>query len=182
MLYISCKLYYILWVRWPNQIRVNSTWRELHSINKLFLWVPIALGLSFAPTCTLGRYRVGRINQTELAQVPKVHQTYINLWDPSRPSDLKWWIGQVDTCANGRWITDDLDVGPAATTLTSWHLMVTFCTLHVAQRMGFFEPKFIDLRTVMLFGILNGVSIGFLNLSLGFNSIGFYQVQSNKPN
>lgn len=66
----------------------------------------------------------------------------------------------------------------AATTLTSWHLMVTFCTLHVAQRMNLFEPKFIDLRTVMLFGMLNGISIGFLNLSLGFNSIGFYQVQS----
>ncbi|KAF3665819.1 hypothetical protein FXO38_09385 [Capsicum annuum] len=32
------------------------------------------------------------------------------------------------------------------------------------------------MKTVMLFGILNGVSIGFLNLSLGFNSIGFYQM------
>lgn len=65
---------------------------------------------------------------------------------------------------------------PFATTLTSWHLMVTFCTLHVAQRFNFFEPKSIDFKTVMLFGILNGVSIGFLNLSLGFNSIGFYQM------
>lgn len=64
----------------------------------------------------------------------------------------------------------------AATTLTSWHLMVTFCTLHVAQRLNFFETKAIDLKTVMLFGILNGVSIGLLNLSLGFNSVGFYQV------
>ncbi|KAG9445616.1 hypothetical protein H6P81_011744 [Aristolochia fimbriata] len=65
---------------------------------------------------------------------------------------------------------------PFATTLTSWHLMVTFCSLHVAQRLNAFEPKSIDLKTVMLFGILNGVSIGFLNLSLGFNSIGFYQM------
>ncbi|KAF7823386.1 UDP-xylose transporter 1 [Senna tora] len=65
---------------------------------------------------------------------------------------------------------------PFATTLTSWHLMVTFCTLHVAQRLNFFENKPIDMKTVMLFGILNGVSIGFLNLSLGFNSIGFYQM------
>ncbi|XP_068665288.1 UDP-xylose transporter 1-like [Aristolochia californica] len=63
-----------------------------------------------------------------------------------------------------------------ATTLTSWHLMVTFFSLHVAQRFNAFEPKSIDLKTVMLFGILNGVSIGFLNLSLGFNSIGFYQM------
>jgi hypothetical protein len=54
--------------------------------------------------------------------------------------------------------------------------MVTFCTLHVAQRMHFFEPKAIDGQTVILFGLLNGTSIGLLNLSLGFNSIGFYQV------
>ncbi|KAF0931790.1 hypothetical protein E2562_005768 [Oryza meyeriana var. granulata] len=65
---------------------------------------------------------------------------------------------------------------PFATTLTSWHLMVTFCTLHVAQRMRFFEPKAVDGQTVILFGLLNGTSIGLLNLSLGFNSIGFYQM------
>uniref|UniRef100_A0A1D1XEK6 Putative membrane protein At1g06890 n=1 Tax=Anthurium amnicola TaxID=1678845 RepID=A0A1D1XEK6_9ARAE len=65
---------------------------------------------------------------------------------------------------------------PFATTLTSWHLMVTFCTLHVAQRFHLFEPKSIDFRTVLLFGLLNGTSIGLLNLSLGFNSIGFYQM------
>ncbi|KAL9241245.1 hypothetical protein vseg_015376 [Gypsophila vaccaria] len=63
-----------------------------------------------------------------------------------------------------------------ATTLTSWHLMVTFCTLHLAQRLKFFETKSVDMKTVVLFGILNGVSIGLLNLSLGFNSIGFYQM------
>ncbi|CAA0813550.1 Nucleotide/sugar transporter family protein [Striga hermonthica] len=65
---------------------------------------------------------------------------------------------------------------PFATTLTSWHLMVTYCSLHVALRLNFFENKPVDMKTVMLFGILNGVSIGFLNLSLGFNSIGFYQM------
>ncbi|KAI4383798.1 hypothetical protein MLD38_009597 [Melastoma candidum] len=65
---------------------------------------------------------------------------------------------------------------PFATTLTSWHLMVTFCTLHAAQRLNFFEKKSVDLKTVMLFGMLNGISIGLLNLSLGFNSVGFYQM------
>jgi solute carrier family 35, member E3 len=58
--------------------------------------------------------------------------------------------------------------------------MVTFCTLHVAQRLRFFEPKAIDGQTVILFGLLNGTSIGLLNLSLGFNSIGFYQVSSSR--
>uniref|UniRef100_M1BVZ7 UDP-glucuronic acid/UDP-N-acetylgalactosamine transporter n=1 Tax=Solanum tuberosum TaxID=4113 RepID=M1BVZ7_SOLTU len=66
---------------------------------------------------------------------------------------------------------------PFATTLTSWHLMVTFVTLHVALKFNLFENKPIDMKTVILFGILNGISIGFLNLSLGFNSIGFYQVK-----
>ncbi|XP_073134878.1 UDP-xylose transporter 1 [Henckelia pumila] len=65
---------------------------------------------------------------------------------------------------------------PFATTLTSWHLMVTYCSLHVALRLNLFENKPIDMKTVILFGLLNGVSIGFLNLSLGFNSIGFYQM------
>ncbi|KAI4385491.1 hypothetical protein MLD38_003511 [Melastoma candidum] len=65
---------------------------------------------------------------------------------------------------------------PFATTLTSWHLMVTFVTLHLAQRLNFFEKKSVDKKTVMLFGMLNGISVGLLNLSLGFNSVGFYQV------
>ncbi|KAF8397120.1 hypothetical protein HHK36_016027 [Tetracentron sinense] len=63
-----------------------------------------------------------------------------------------------------------------ATTLTSWHLLVTFCSLHVALWMKFFEHKPFDARAVMGFGILNGISIGLLNLSLGFNSVGFYQM------
>ncbi|XP_008233865.1 PREDICTED: uncharacterized membrane protein At1g06890-like isoform X1 [Prunus mume] len=63
-----------------------------------------------------------------------------------------------------------------ATTLTSWHLLVTFCSLHVALKMKFFEHKPLDQKTVMGFGILNGISIGLLNLSLGFNSVGFYQM------
>ncbi|KAJ6758220.1 SOLUTE CARRIER FAMILY 35 [Salix koriyanagi] len=63
-----------------------------------------------------------------------------------------------------------------ATTLTSWHLLVTFCSLHVALCLKLFEHKPFDARAVMGFGILNGISIGLLNLSLGFNSVGFYQM------
>ncbi|KAL6627365.1 hypothetical protein ACP70R_031091 [Stipagrostis hirtigluma subsp. patula] len=63
-----------------------------------------------------------------------------------------------------------------STTLTSWHLLVTFCSLHVALCMKLFEHKPFDSRTVMGFGVLNGISIGLLNLSLGFNSVGFYQM------
>ncbi|KAG5031679.1 hypothetical protein JHK85_015661 [Glycine max] len=63
-----------------------------------------------------------------------------------------------------------------ATTLTSWHLLVTFCSLHVALKMRFFEHKPFEQKAVIGFGILNGISIGLLNLSLGFNSVGFYQM------
>jgi solute carrier family 35 protein E3 len=70
------------------------------------------------------------------------------------------------------------NVENAATTLTSWHLMVTFCTLYVAQRLRFFEAKPIDAQTVISFGLLNGISIGLLNLCLGFNSVGFYQAST----
>ncbi|KAK1284732.1 putative membrane protein [Acorus calamus] len=63
-----------------------------------------------------------------------------------------------------------------ATTLTSWHLLVTFCSLHGALWMKLFDHKPFDARAVMGFGILNGISIGLLNLSLGFNSVGFYQM------
>ncbi|KAL5974770.1 hypothetical protein ACLOJK_031441 [Asimina triloba] len=63
-----------------------------------------------------------------------------------------------------------------ATTLTSWHLLVTFCSLHAALWMKLFEHKPFDPRAVMGFGVLNGISIGLLNLSLGFNSVGFYQM------
>lgn len=66
----------------------------------------------------------------------------------------------------------------SATTLTSWHLLVTFCSLHVALWVKLFEHKGFDQKAVMGFGILNGTSIGLLNLSLGFNSVGFYQVSS----
>ncbi|GMN41169.1 hypothetical protein TIFTF001_010397 [Ficus carica] len=63
-----------------------------------------------------------------------------------------------------------------ATTLTSWHLLVTFCSLHVARGLKLFEHKPFDRKAVVGFGILNGISIGLLNLSLGFNSVGFYQM------
>ncbi|EEC71719.1 hypothetical protein OsI_04250 [Oryza sativa Indica Group] len=49
--------------------------------------------------------------------------------------------------------------------------------LHFAEiLMKLFENKDLDPKTIIGFGILNGISIGLLNLSLGFNSIGFYQV------
>ena len=62
------------------------------------------------------------------------------------------------------------------TFLTALHMLVTVGALRVAARSGWLEPKSIDRGALLRFSILNGVSIGFLNLSLGFNSVGFYQM------
>eukprot|EP00243_Klebsormidium_subtile_P002732 TRINITY_DN15529_c0_g1_i1.p1 TRINITY_DN15529_c0_g1~~TRINITY_DN15529_c0_g1_i1.p1 ORF type:complete len:348 (+),score=66.76 TRINITY_DN15529_c0_g1_i1:263-1306(+) len=62
------------------------------------------------------------------------------------------------------------------TTLTAWHLFVTFIFLHCARHFNFFEHKAMEFKPLLYFGILNGASIGLLNLSLGFNSVGFYQM------
>ena len=56
------------------------------------------------------------------------------------------------------------------------HMVVTAVALRFAARAGFVEPKVMDRGALLRFSILNGISIGFLNLSLGFNSVGFYQV------
>lgn len=63
-----------------------------------------------------------------------------------------------------------------ATTLTCAHLMVTAMFLHFARYMKMFEYKTLEFKPLIIFSILNGISIGFLNLSLGFNSVGFYQM------
>ncbi|MBA0553020.1 hypothetical protein Golob_012243, partial [Gossypium lobatum] len=61
---------------------------------------------------------------------------------------------------------------------------IVICNKALISTLGFtfalwmklFEHKPFDARAVMGFGILNGISIGLLNLSLGFNSVGFYQL------
>ena len=69
----------------------------------------------------------------------------------------------------------------SATTLSGWHLAITFLSLHFARSIGLFEHKAFDTNVVIGFGFLNGASIGLLNLSLGFNSVGFYQVGAPLP-
>lgn len=62
------------------------------------------------------------------------------------------------------------------TTLTSWHLFMTAGFLHVMRLVGRLEPKQIETKALITFGVLNGMSIGLLNLALGYNSVGFYQM------
>ena len=65
---------------------------------------------------------------------------------------------------------------PYVTCLTATHMAVTAVALRGAARLKFLEPKPIERRALVKFAALNGVSVAFLNLSLGFNSVGFYQM------
>ena len=62
------------------------------------------------------------------------------------------------------------------TFLTALHQLVTAGALRGASKAGLLEPKPIERGPLLRFAVLNGISIGFLNLSLGFNSVGFYQM------
>lgn len=65
---------------------------------------------------------------------------------------------------------------PYVTFLTALHMIVTVGALRFAAKIGWVEPKSVDQGALLRFSVLNGVSVGFLNLSLGFNSVGFYQM------
>ncbi|OUS45389.1 hypothetical protein BE221DRAFT_199418 [Ostreococcus tauri] len=56
------------------------------------------------------------------------------------------------------------------------HMVLTGLVLRFASKMGYFERKPVARGEVIKFGILNSASVALLNLSLGFNSIGFYQM------
>jgi len=56
------------------------------------------------------------------------------------------------------------------------HMVLTAVVLRMASKMGYFERKSVGRGEVMKFGVLNSASIALLNLSLGFNSVGFYQM------
>uniref|UniRef100_A0A061RCK0 Nucleotide sugar transporter family protein n=1 Tax=Tetraselmis sp. GSL018 TaxID=582737 RepID=A0A061RCK0_9CHLO len=63
-----------------------------------------------------------------------------------------------------------------ATTLTGLHTAACVGFTRVAKSLGWVTNKPCPWRAILTFGITQGVSIGFLNLSLGFNSVGFYQM------
>ena len=57
------------------------------------------------------------------------------------------------------------------TFLTAMHMLVTAVALRVAAKHNFLEPKEIERQALLRFSCINGISIAFLNLSLGFNSV-----------
>jgi solute carrier family 35, member E3 len=62
------------------------------------------------------------------------------------------------------------------TFLTAMHMVMTALALRVFAKLGYFERKHVARGEVAKFGVLNSASIALLNLSLGFNSVGFYQM------
>ena len=72
--------------------------------------------------------------------------------------------------------TDDDVRRRAVTLLTAMHMVLTATVLRAAARMGYFERKSVGRGEMVKFGALNSASVALLNLSLGFNSVGFYQM------
>mmetsp|Transcript_47698 Transcript_47698/g.121708 ORF Transcript_47698/g.121708 Transcript_47698/m.121708 type:complete len:382 (-) Transcript_47698:24-1169(-) len=63
-----------------------------------------------------------------------------------------------------------------ATSLTGMHTLACVLTMRLALGLGWMEYKDCPRQAILIFGVMQGISIGLLNLSLGFNSVGFYQM------
>jgi len=66
---------------------------------------------------------------------------------------------------------------PFVLTLSTMHFIATFsCCLFLSKGLGAFEPKFLALRNNFIVAGMGVASIGFMNYSLKFNSVGIYQM------
>ena len=61
-------------------------------------------------------------------------------------------------------------------TLSGWHMVFTSATLWTACKLKVIEYKKMPLRANFYFSLLDSVTMGFQNLSLGNNSVSFYQM------
>lgn len=61
-------------------------------------------------------------------------------------------------------------------TLTGWHMCFTTLTLRAAVILGVFQHKRMPLRSIIGFSLLDSITMGLQNLSLGNNSVSFYQM------
>jgi solute carrier family 35, member E3 len=66
-----------------------------------------------------------------------------------------------------------------ATTLTFIHFVCTFLGLLLLARLGLFVPKRLDIRKASNLALAGMGFVVFSNLSLQYNSIGFYQVMKH---
>lgn len=61
-------------------------------------------------------------------------------------------------------------------TLTAFHLSLTFLALGMVSRLGYFQPAKMPWSETVMMAASGVCSIAFMNFSLRFNSVGFYQV------
>lgn len=66
-----------------------------------------------------------------------------------------------------------------ATTLTCFHFVATFIGLLILARLNLFVPKKLDLRKSAKLALAGMGFVVFSNLSLQYNSVGFYQVMKH---
>lgn len=60
-------------------------------------------------------------------------------------------------------------------TLTGWHLLITYGVLTAAIRLGVFQRKILERRYVVLFCVFDASAMALQNLSLTYNTVNFYQ-------
>lgn len=66
-----------------------------------------------------------------------------------------------------------------ATTLTFIHFVCTFIGLCLLAQLGVYQPKSLDIRKAAKLSLAGMGFVVFSNLSLQFNSVGFYQVMKH---
>jgi hypothetical protein len=70
----------------------------------------------------------------------------------------------------------DLPLLPAATTLTGLHFVTTTIMTVVLRMLGYVQPSHLPLSELLKFVFFANFSIVGMNVSLMWNSVGFYQV------
>lgn len=70
----------------------------------------------------------------------------------------------------------DLTLLPAATTLTGLHFVTTTLMTIVLRMLGYIQPSHLPLSELLKFVFFANFSIVGMNVSLMWNSVGFYQV------
>ena len=63
-----------------------------------------------------------------------------------------------------------------ASSLMTFHFICTWGFVVLAKKMGWYTEKKIEVTNYMKLGLAQAASVGFVNLSLLFNSVGMYQV------
>jgi len=65
---------------------------------------------------------------------------------------------------------------PAATTLTGLHFVTTTLMTYILKMLGYIQPSHLPFPELLKFILFANFSVVGMNISLMWNSVGFYQV------